>query len=74
MNRFKFTTTDKGKCDVTVTLFTKDYIRFMQRTITFDIKPTIKEIKDRYKEFKQEGAKFIRISSTPSCCVKLYNL
>jgi hypothetical protein len=74
MSRFKFTTTDKGKCDVTVTLFTKDFDRVAQRTITFDIKPTIKELKDRYKEFKQEGAKFIRITSTPSCCSKVYDL
>ncbi len=74
MSRFKFTTTDKGKCDVTITLFTKDNIWLLQRTETFDVKPTIKELLATYKVCKKDGAKYIRITSTPSCCVKTYTL
>ena len=39
-----FTTTDKGKCDVTITLFTKENSFFLQRSRTFDIQPTYKEV------------------------------
>jgi len=74
MPRFKFTTTKAGKCDVTITLFTKNNIWLLQRSSTFDIKPTIKELKDEYKVCKKDGAYFIRITTTPSCCVKTYKL
>lgn len=65
-----FTTTDKGKCDVTVTLFTKDNTMFLQRSKTFDIKPTLKEVKEEFKRFKKDGVKYMRITTTPSCNVK----
>ncbi len=70
----KFTTTKNGKCDVVITLFTKGNSFLLQRSITFDIKPTIKELKERFKEFKKDGAKHMRITTTPSCMVKTYNL
>jgi hypothetical protein len=44
MSRFKFTTTKNGKCDVTITLFSKDNVWLLQRSSTFDVKPTIKEL------------------------------
>jgi hypothetical protein len=69
-----FKTTDKGKCDVTVTLFTKDNQMFLQRTTTFDVKPTIKELKEQYKPFKLEGGYYMRITTTPSCNVREYKL
>jgi hypothetical protein len=74
MSRFKFTTTPNGKCDVTITLYTKDSIMFMQRSRTFDIKPTIKELLEEFKQYKKEGAYYCRITSTPSCCAKNYKL
>ena len=46
-----FTTTEKGKCDVTITLFTESNSIFMQRSRTFDVKPTIKEFKEEFKQF-----------------------
>jgi hypothetical protein len=74
MNRFRFTTTKAGKCDVIVTLFTKDNIWLLQRSLTFDIKPTVKELKQTYKPCKKDGAYYIRITTTPSCLVKTYKL
>lgn len=74
MSGFKFTTTPSGKCDVTITLFSKDNSIFLQRSITFDIKPTIKELFERFKEFKKEGAYYIRITTTPSYNTKTYKL
>ena len=69
-----FTTTDKGKCDVTITLFTKENSFFLQRSRTFDIKPTFKELKEEFKPFKEDGAKYMRITTTPSCNVKTITL
>lgn len=37
-----FTTTDKGKCDATIKVFTKDNIISLQRSKIFDIKLTLK--------------------------------
>lgn len=74
MPRFKFTTTKSGKCDVTITLFTKDNLWLLQRSLTFDIKPTVKELRDIYKPCKRDGAYFMRISTTPGCIVKTYKL
>lgn len=75
MSRFKFTTTKNGKCDVTITLFTKDdMFCFMQRTRTFDVKPTIKELLQEYKQYKKEGAYYCRITTMPSGNSKLYKL
>ena len=69
-----FTTTDKGKCDVTITLFTKDNSIFLQRSNTFDIKPTLKNFKDEFRPLKKEGAYTMRITTTPSCNVKTIKL
>jgi len=69
-----FTTTEKGKCDVTITLFTESNSIFMQRSRTFDVKPTIKEFKEEFKQFKKEGAKYMRITTTPSRNTKTINL
>ena len=74
MGDFKFTMTKDNKCDVTITLFTKDNTMLLQRTITFDIKPTLKELFERFKVHKKDGAKYIRITTTPSGCVKKYTL
>lgn len=69
-----FKTTKTGKCDVVITLFTSCNTFFMQRSITFDVKPTFKELKETYKPFKKEGAKYMRITTTPSCNTKIINL
>lgn len=69
-----FTTTDNGKCDVTITLFTERNSMFLQRSRTYDFKPTFKELKEEFKPFKKEGAKYMRITSTPSCNVKFITL
>jgi hypothetical protein len=69
-----FTMTNNGKCDVTVTLFTKENTFFIQRTFTFDVKPTIKELKERFAPLKKEGAHIMRITTTPSCNVKFLKL
>lgn len=66
-----FKLTDKGKCDVTLTFFTATNSIIAQRSLTFDIKPTIKELKGRYTI---EGAKTLRITTTPSCNVKTIKL
>lgn len=69
-----FEMTKNGKCDVVITLFTEDNRMFLQNSKTFDIKPTIREFKDKYKQYKTEGARTIRITSTPSCEVRSYKL
>jgi hypothetical protein len=69
-----FQTTKEGKCDVVITLFTKDNTWLLQRSSTFDIKPTIKELKDRYSVCKKDGAYFMRITTTPSCNAKKIKL
>lgn len=74
MSRFKFTTTSNGKCDVIVTLFTKDNTWLLQRSSTFDRKPTVKELIDTYKPCKKDGAHTIRITTMPSGSVKTYKL
>jgi hypothetical protein len=63
--------TDKGKCDVTWTFFNSDNSIIAQRTVTFDIKPTIKELKER---FAIDGAKTLRLTTTPSGNVKTIKL
>jgi hypothetical protein len=65
-----FTTTSQGKLDVTVTLFTKDNTWLLQRSTTFDCKPTLKELKDQYKVCKKDGAYRMRITTMPSGNVK----
>lgn len=74
MSRFKFSTGKNGKCDVTITLFNKDNSMLLQRSSTFDLKPTVKELKAECKQYKRDGAVLMRITSTPSCMSKTYNL
>lgn len=69
-----FKLTKNGKCDVNITLFTNDNQIILQNSSTFDIKPTIKELVNQYKKFKSQGAKLIRITTTPSCEVRKYKL
>jgi len=66
-----FKLTDKGKCDVTLTFFNATNSIIAQRSLTFDIKPTIKELKGR---FTIEGAKTLRITTTPSYNAKTIKL
>jgi len=63
--------TETGKCDVSFTFFNGQNSILSQTTITFDAKPTIKELKDR---FKVPGAKLLRLTTTPSCNVKYIKL
>lgn len=74
MSRFKITTTSSGKCDVTLTMFNEDNNIVGQKTTTYDIKPTIKELLDYAKTYKKNGAKTVRMTTTPSCSVKTYSL
>ena len=70
-----FKLTKSGKCDVTVTLFNSHNQMVFQRSITFDCKPTIKELKDRFAQFKKElGATLMRITTTPSGEVRSYRI
>jgi len=66
-----FKLTANGKCDVTLTFFNATNSIIAQRSLTFDIKPTIKELKRR---FTIDGAKSLRITTTPSCNAKTINL
>ena len=74
MSRFKITTTQSGKCDVTLTMFNEHNTIVGQRSSTYDVKPTIKELLTYAKTFKKDGAKTVRLTSTPSCSVKTYRL
>ena len=73
MSRFKITTAN-GKCDVTLTMFNEYNTIVGQKTTTYDIKPTIKELLDYAKTYKKDGAKTVRMTTTPSCSVKTYRL
>ena len=60
-----------GKCGVTITLFNKQNSIVLQEFQIFDVKPTLKFFKDRFKPFKKtDDAYLMRITSTPSCKVK----
>jgi len=74
MSRFKITKTKSGKCDVTLTIFDKNNSMIGQKHSTYDVKPTIRELLNYAKTYKKDGAKTVRITNTPSCCVKTYNL
>jgi len=74
MSRFKITTTKSGKCDIALTIFDKNNTIIGEKHTTYDIKPTIKELLSYAKTYKNNGAKTVRISSTPSCNVKTYKL
>jgi hypothetical protein len=41
---------------------------------TYDIKPTVKELLDIARTYKDRGAKVVRMTSTPSCSAKTYKL
>lgn len=72
--RFKITTTKSGKCDVTLVMFDKNNTIIGNKHSTYDIKPTIKDLLKYAKTYKKDGANKVRITTTPSCCVKTYNL
>lgn len=74
MSRFKITTTASGKCGVTLTMFNEHNTIVAQKTTTYDVKPTIKELLDYAKTYKKDGAKTVRMTTTPSCSVKTYRL
>jgi hypothetical protein len=75
MSRFKITTTTSGKYDIILTMFNENNSMVGQRRLTYDIKPTIKKLLNYAKTLqKDNGAKTVRITSTPSCCVKTYKL
>jgi len=59
--------TKSGKCDVSFTFFNEHNSIIAQRSITFDAKPTLKELKSR---FEIPGAKLLRLTTTPSGNVK----
>ena len=66
-----FKLTDKGRCDITLTFFNDRNSVLAQRTITFDFKPTIKELKGL---FKIDDAKTLRITTTPGWNAKTIKL
>jgi hypothetical protein len=59
--------TPNGKCDVSFTFFDQNNSIIAKRAITYDAKPTIKELKER---FTIPGAKRLRLTTTPICNVK----
>jgi hypothetical protein len=74
MSRFKITTTANGKCDITLTMFSEHNTIVGQKHSTYDVKPTVKELLHYAKSYKKDGAKTVRMTTTPSCSVKTYNL
>ncbi len=66
-----FKLTKQGHCDVTLTYLNDSMEILFQHSITFDMKPTIKELKSR---FNIEGAKHLRISTTPAWVQKTIKL
>ncbi|TXG86402.1 MAG: hypothetical protein E6R13_00590 [Spirochaetes bacterium] len=74
MSRFNITTTTNGKCDITITIFNKENTIIANRSSTYDVKPTVKELKEQYKSYKKQGGRLIRISTMPSGATRTYNL
>ena len=74
MSRFKITMTLCGKCDVTLTMFNEHNSIVGQKHSTYNVKPTVKELLEYAKLYKKNGAKTVRITTTPSCNVKTYKL
>jgi len=74
MSRFKITTTVSGKCDITLTMFNEHNSIVRQNHSTYDSKPTVKELLHYAKSYKNDGAKTVRITTTPSCSAKTYKL
>jgi len=57
MSRFKITTTVRGKCDITLTMFNEHNSIVGQKHSTYDAKPTVKELLHYAKSYKKYGAK-----------------
>lgn len=74
MSRFKITTTANGKCDIHITIFNKENTIIANSSLTYDVKPTVKELKEQYKTYKKEGGRLIRITTMPSGATRTYNL
>lgn len=72
MSRFKITTTESGKCDITLTMYDENNTMVGQKSSTYDVKPTVKELLAYAKTYKQDGAVKVLMTTTPSCCVKTY--
>ena len=66
-----FKLTKQGRCDVTLTYYNDSMEILFQHGITFDMKPTIKDLKSR---FTIENAKFLRISTAPAWVQKTFKL
>ena len=54
-----FKTTKSGKCDVSIKIFTKNNELLFDIGRTFDVKPTLKELKTEYKKYKDYGANYM---------------
>jgi len=74
MSKFKIIMGSLGKCDVTLTMFNEQNSMVGQVHRTYDIKPTVKELLDIARTYKDRGAKVVRMTSTPSCSAKTYKL
>jgi hypothetical protein len=66
-----FKLTKQGRCDATLSYYNDSMEILYQHGITFDMKPTIKDLKSM---FKIEGAKYLRISTTPAWVQKTFKL
>ncbi len=66
-----FKLTKQGRCDVALTYYNDSMETLFQHNITFDMRPAIKDLKSR---FNIEGAKYLRISTTPAWVQKTIKL
>ena len=69
-----FKTTKSGKGDVSIKIFTKNNESLFDIGRTFDVKPTLKELKTEYKKYKDYGANYMTITTTPSYNTKTIKL
>ena len=69
-----FKTTKSGKCDVNIKIFAENNELLFIIGRTFDIKPTIKELKTEYKNYKDYGASYMILTTVPSYNTKTIRL
>ncbi len=74
MSKFKITTTESGKCDITLTMHDENNTMVGQKSSTYNVKPKVKELLAYAKTYKQYGAVKVLMTTTPSCCIKTYKL
>jgi hypothetical protein len=60
--------------EITLTMFNEHNSIVGQKHSTYVVKPTVKELLHYAKSYKKQGAKTVRITTTPSCSVKTYKL